>query len=153
MKTGRPSKQTPEVIALIAASIAKCHTDTEAALIADIDPLTLIEWKKDPLFNKEIQKAVALRIGERVARIEKGDVGWQGTAWLLERLHKDRFAKPELAFAQQINVNTASKEIQLNPVQLQVLSEAYDAEKARKELRVARAGQDSRTKNDFLRVH
>jgi hypothetical protein len=134
MKNGRPTKQTPQVVAILAEAIAKCHTDREAALIADIELETFIQWKKDPKFSDQIQKAVALRIGERVARIEKGDVGCQGTAWLLERLHKDRFAKPELAFAQQINVNTASKEIQLNPVQLQALSEAYDQEKARKAL-------------------
>jgi hypothetical protein len=32
----------------------------------------------------------------RLSRIESGADGWQGTAWLLERLYPTRFSKPEI---------------------------------------------------------
>jgi hypothetical protein len=41
-----------------------------------------------------------------VARIERGEPGWQGTAWFLERCYPKRFSKPELQLAQQINVGS-----------------------------------------------
>jgi len=52
----------------------------------------------------------------------------------LERLHPGRFARPEAQFAQQINVNTGRPRgsgIILDPEALQVLSDAYDRERAR----------------------
>ena len=62
-------------------------------------------------------------------RIEEGQIGWQGTAWILERVHKDRFSRPEVQFAQQINVAGNCVDLTLAPGQLQALSEAYNAEK------------------------
>ena len=47
---------------------------------------------------------VAARLVKRLERIESGATGWQGCAWLTERLLPTRYAKPEV----QISVNTAS---------------------------------------------
>jgi len=65
---------------------------------------TLIEWKKDPEFSEAIKSAVAARMVKRLERIESGGNGWQGCAWLTERLMPARYAKPEV----QISLNTAS---------------------------------------------
>jgi hypothetical protein len=51
-----------------------------------------------------IKSAVAARLVKRLERIESGRNGWQGSAWLAERLYPTRYAKPEV----QISLNTAS---------------------------------------------
>jgi hypothetical protein len=43
---------------------------------------------------------------KRLKQIETGANGWQGCAWLTERLFPTRYAKPEV----QISLNTASGE-------------------------------------------
>jgi hypothetical protein len=126
-KGGRPSKATPQVIAQIAACLANGLNDREASLVVDIEPHTLVRWKKNPEFCAQIEKAVFTRMKKRVDKIENGGQGWQGTAWVLERLYKDRFMRPEIALAQQINITTG--ELTLKPDQLLSLSEAYNKEK------------------------
>ena len=93
---GRPTKRTPEVVAKIAAAIASGLTDREAGILAGIRHDTMTEWRKDPEFSEAIEKATAERLLLRLKRIEAGDVGWQGTAWALERIYPHRFARPEV---------------------------------------------------------
>jgi hypothetical protein len=52
--------------------------------------------------------AEAKRLKGRLARIERGEPGWQGTEWFLGRCYPRRFSRPELQLAQQINVSTNS---------------------------------------------
>jgi hypothetical protein len=33
---------------------------------------------------------------DRLKRIEKGEPGWQGTAWAMERLYPKEFSRPEV---------------------------------------------------------
>ena len=93
---GRPTKRTPEVVAKIAEAIASGLTDREAGLLAGIRHDTMTEWRKDPEFSEAIEKATAGRLLMRLERIEAGEQGWQGTAWALERLYPQRFARPEV---------------------------------------------------------
>jgi hypothetical protein len=93
---GRPAKRTPELVAKIAEAIASGLTDREAGLLAGIRHDTMTEWRKDPEFSEAIKKAEAQRLKWRLARIESGVLGWQGTAWALERLYPARFARPEI---------------------------------------------------------
>jgi hypothetical protein len=51
---GRPSKRTPEVVAIIAAAIASGLTDREAGILAGIRHDTMTEWRKDPEFSEAI---------------------------------------------------------------------------------------------------
>jgi hypothetical protein len=44
----------------------------------------------------------------RLAKIERGESGWQGTAWALERIYPTRFARPEIL--NQIAVVKTSEE-------------------------------------------
>jgi hypothetical protein len=41
-----------------------------------------------------IKKAVATRKLGRLKRIEKGEPGWQGTAWAMERQYPEQFGPP-----------------------------------------------------------
>jgi hypothetical protein len=93
---GRPTKQTPEVVEKIAKAIALGLADDEAAAIAGVSDLTLTKWRRDSEFVRKIKVAVSERLAKRLFRIESGADGWQGTAWLLERLYPTRFSKPEV---------------------------------------------------------
>jgi hypothetical protein len=70
--------------------------DDEAASLAGISDLTLTTWRKDPEFLRKIKNAVSTRLAMRLSKIESGADGWQGTAWLLERLYPSRFSRPEV---------------------------------------------------------
>jgi hypothetical protein len=66
--SGRPTKVTPEVLAILEDAFLIGHTDTEACLIANIDPATLYRYcKENPDFArrkeelKENQFAIARR--------------------------------------------------------------------------------------------
>ena len=105
---GRPTKRTPEVVAKIAKAVSIGLTDGEAALLAGINPDTMTEWRKDSEFSGAIKRATAKRLLMRLDRIEAGEQGWQGTAWALERLYPERFARPEV-MNQIALVNQAGK--------------------------------------------
>ena len=68
----------------------------------------MTEWRKDPEFSGAIKRATAQRLLLRLERIEAGEQGWQGTAWALERLYPQRFARPEV-MNQIAVVNQAGK--------------------------------------------
>jgi hypothetical protein len=106
LNEGAPTKRTPELIVQIAKAISLGLTDEETCALVGIDPNTLMNWKKDSEFLGAIKSAVAARLVKRLERIETGANGWQGCAWLTERLMPTRYAKPEV----QISLNTASGE-------------------------------------------
>src|SRR5215469_15502852 len=103
LSEGAPTKQTPEVVQKIASAIALGLADDEAAAIAGVSDLTLTKWRRDPEFVRKIKNAVSIRLAVRLSKIESGADGWQGTAWLLERLYPTRFSKPEV----QISLNNS----------------------------------------------
>jgi hypothetical protein len=71
----------------------------------------ITRWRKtNAEFCGTIKKAEAQRLKDRLARIEGGEAGWQGTAWALERIYPKRFSRPDIQLAQQINVDTNSSE-------------------------------------------
>ena len=109
LSEGRPTKQTEEVVQKIADAIALGLADDEAASIAGIGDRTLTNWRQDPEFLRKIKNAVSTRLAMRLSKIESGADGWQGTAWLLERLYPTRFSRPEIqislsnSFNQSVN--------------------------------------------------
>jgi hypothetical protein len=93
---GRPTKRTAKITEQICEGISYGLTDEEVAALVGIDDYTLTRWKKDPEFCGAIKKAQAARLLIRLKRIEKGEPGWQGTAWAMERQDPERFASPEV---------------------------------------------------------
>jgi hypothetical protein len=94
---GRPTIYTPELAARLADHIATGLTDEEAAAFEGIDAGCLTNWRhSNPQFLGTIKSAEAQRLKLRLARIEAGESGWQGTAWALERIYPQRFARPEV---------------------------------------------------------
>jgi hypothetical protein len=101
---GRPTKRTPVLVARIADAIASGLPDEYVAALVGIDRPTLSEWRHDKEFSDAIKAAEASRLQKRLARIEAGEAGWQGTAWFLERRYPREFSRPELQFNQLINL-------------------------------------------------
>jgi hypothetical protein len=80
-------------------------TDEEVAALVGIDDLTLTRWKKDPEFCRAIKRAQAMRLLIRLKRFEKGESGWQGTAWAMERQDPERFGSHEARLRRRDAVN------------------------------------------------
>jgi hypothetical protein len=94
---GRPTLYTCELANRLADHIAAGLTDEEAAALEDISCDCIQRWRKgNPEFCVTIKRAEAERLKGRLARIERGEPGWQGTAWFLERRDPKRFARPEV---------------------------------------------------------
>ena len=91
---GRPTKRTAKMTEQICEGISYGLTDEEVAALVGIDDSTLTRWKKEPEFSGAIKKAVATRKLGRLKRIEKGEPGWQGTAWAMERQYPEQFGPP-----------------------------------------------------------
>jgi hypothetical protein len=96
LSEGAPTKKTPQMIAQISEAISFGLTDEETCNFVGIDPDTLMLWKKDPEFFGAIKSAIAKRLVLRLKKIETGADGWQGCAWLTERLMPQRYSKPEI---------------------------------------------------------
>ena len=62
MKVGRPTKQTPEIVALIASAIADGFNDEEAALVAGINPHTISLWRRNEAFCAAVKTAELQRL-------------------------------------------------------------------------------------------
>jgi hypothetical protein len=106
---GRPTLYTRELANRLADHIAAGLTDEEAAALEDISCDCIQRWRKgNPEFRATIKKAEAQRLKLRLAKIERGESGWQGTAWALERIYPERFARPEV-MNQIAVVNQAGK--------------------------------------------
>ena len=148
VREGRPTKRTPEAVAKIAESVASGLTDEEASLLAGVNPDTMTEWRKDPEFSGAIKRATAQRLKLRLERIEAGEAGWQGTAWALERIYPKRFSRPDVQFAQQINVSTDSgkRGIVMSAETCKALSDAYDRRMAEKRAANGASGRTRRNR-------
>jgi hypothetical protein len=108
---GRPSKRTPERVKKIAELIAAGLPDEYACAVAGINRDTLWQWKNDPEYNEYsdvIKAAVGARLIKRLSFVDSGLPGWQGAAWMIERIHAKHFCRPEIQLNQQFNVNVAA---------------------------------------------
>jgi hypothetical protein len=92
------------MVARIADAIASGLPDEYVAALVGIDPPTPSEWRHDREFSEAVKSAEATRLQKRLARVEAGEPGWQGTAWFLERRYPREFSRPELQLNQLINL-------------------------------------------------
>lgn len=102
--TGRPTKCTPEVTAIICKHVAEGLPKRYACSKADVTYRQMLEWEErgkegeEPFltFARELDKAktehVEARLeAMRLAPSKGGD--WKREAWLLERLHPKEFGQ------------------------------------------------------------
>src|SRR5262249_32467966 len=84
---------------------------------------------------RKIKNAVSTRLAMRLSKIESGTDGWQGTAWLLERLYPTRFSKPEvqISLSNSFDQTTNALSIVVSKEEVQQIEE--EAEKSRAKVR------------------
>jgi hypothetical protein len=85
-------------------------------------------WLQDPEFLRKIKNAVSRRLTIRLSRIETGADGWQGTAWLLERLYPTRFSKPEIqsSLSNSFNQTVNALSIAITPEEVREIEAQAD---------------------------
>lgn len=99
-KIGRPTKCTPEAIAIICAEVAKGIPKKYAGVAAGVTYQAMMQWEElakeghEPFltFAREMQAARRTHIAMRLEAIESGAGDWKRQAWLLERLEPTLFA-------------------------------------------------------------
>ena len=84
-KEGRPTKLDEPMAAKICEGLSYGLTNQQTADLAGISASTLHNWLEDEVLAHRVAGARAQRDLVRLKRIENGDAGWQGCAWLLER--------------------------------------------------------------------
>jgi hypothetical protein len=90
---GARGKYNDEIVQKISGAIALGATNKDACHFAGINEDTFYQWMESkPDFSESIKKAKASQMIAWVDYIRK-DESWQSKAWLLERIHKDKFAR------------------------------------------------------------
>ncbi len=98
---GRPTDLSPEVQDAICVALREgCPRET-AAGCAGVGKNTFYEWLKKgdaedgPFreFRDAVEKALWDGIRSLLAIIRSGNQGWQGAAWMLERIHHETFGR------------------------------------------------------------
>jgi hypothetical protein len=104
---GRPTLCTPELVERLA------------------DHIAVAEIKSRILQGAKNGGSSAAQGAARPDRA--GEPGWQGTAWALERIHPQRFSRPEIQLAQQINVTGSSEREELTNLMYFIRNGEYPA--------------------------
>ena len=71
----------------------------------------------------------------QLSRIESGADGWQGTAWLLERLYPSRFSRPEVQISLQNTFNQTTNALSIVISKEEAQQIEQEAEKSRAKVR------------------
>ena len=99
-KRGRPRIYSDEKISELAEYIASGLTDQEACALADVNYNTFrCHWQDYEHFREPIEKAKARKKAARIAVVEAGGEGWQGTARVCE------FAYPQFRRGSHVVIN------------------------------------------------
>lgn len=102
--TGRRSKQTEDMVALIERSLLNHNSIKHTCGMVGISQDTFFRWMRESeaagpnskkrKFSERIKRAQASSVTILVNSIAK-DPNWQSKAWLLERLHPQEFGKKQ----------------------------------------------------------
>jgi hypothetical protein len=107
-RTGRPSKLTPEITALICDYIDRGAYVEVAAQACGIGRATLYRWlKENEDFQDAVKTARAKAMVASIAMVRSGESGWQGSAWYLERVYPTLYASDRKKKRSEIELNNA----------------------------------------------
>lgn len=136
---GRPTKLTPEVQAKAIEAYRTGHYAEHVAPLAGISEKTLYSWLErgekgeEPFadFLQAVKEASAFAIDEAMKTVRAGGMGWQGSAWFLERRHSALFVKkdPDAALktkALEAELAKSAIEIETLKAKLEMLKAGHD---------------------------
>ena len=96
-------KWTKALVDLISEHLFLAFTDQQIAYVAEISERTYHRLKASPEWQ-QVKRAELAREAFHRRRIWKGEPGWQGAAWMLERKYASQLSKPEV----QLSLNTGA---------------------------------------------
>lgn len=85
----------------IAEALFLAYTAEQAAYLGGISKTTLARIKASPKWKEIEEKSLLLEKAYRL-KVWRGEPGWQGAAWMLERKYPGQLSRPEI----QLQVNT-----------------------------------------------
>jgi hypothetical protein len=103
-------KATPERFARLLKRIATGAPLAVCARAVGIGRTTLYDWRQDPALEAELTQALAVAEVENLARVQRGEPGWQGAAWILERRNPARWGRRETVTVEAKPVERMSRE-------------------------------------------
>lgn len=84
--------------------IAYGLTQEQACLAEDVVPKSFENaCRLNPTFRGALKKVHSHFLKRATVRIHDGERGWQGTAWILERRHREQFSRNDPAVNVQVN--------------------------------------------------
>jgi hypothetical protein len=124
-KPGRPAVVTMDKVEQIARLIAKGMTEEQACVRVGVNHSSFRTARhRNEEFETAIKLAQAEFLDESLDVIGKGEKGWQGRAWILERRHNPQFSKqPDTVVnvAQRVDVPAQKDVSQLTDEELNTL--------------------------------
>ena len=99
----KPIQLSAKTLKSIAESLFLAYTAEQAAYMAGVSKNTLARIKDSPTWVEILSQAAQLEKPYR-QKIYKGEPGWQGAAWMLERKYASQFARPDI----QLSLNTSN---------------------------------------------
>lgn len=124
MATGRPTKCTPEVIALIADKLESGIYADSAAILAGISEKTYYNWLERGENGVEPYATFLQATKDATAKAEQGALttvraagpGWQANAWFLERRFPAKYSKRDPDHA----LKTKTLELQVRELEAKI---------------------------------
>ena len=99
----KPIQLSAKTLKSIAESLFLAYTAEQAAYMAGVSKNTLARIKDSQAWVEILSQAAQLEKPYR-KKIYKGEPGWQGAAWMLERKYASQFARPDI----QLSLNTSN---------------------------------------------
>lgn len=124
---GRPSKYTPETVAVILEALGKGATHELACQAGGISHQTFAEWMRlYPEFLDGIKRVEAEAAQRWLAFIEaSAPKEWQAAAWLLERRYHQSYSRRTMDKTVQVQI-TADELAKMTDEQLDDLIKRFD---------------------------
>lgn len=136
---GRPTKLTPEVQAKVVQALETGHYAEDAVIIAGIGENTYYQWLEkgaagtEPYaaFREAVESASRQAVDRSLKRVMGGDLGWQGSAWFLERRFPMKWGRRDPDHA-----------LKTKQLESDLAKSAVEIDTLRAKLKMLEAGQD-----------
>ena len=113
-------KWTKALVDLISEHLFLAFTDQQIAYVAEISERTYHRLKASPEWQ-QVKRAELAREAFHRRRIWKGEPGWQGAAWMLERKYASQLSKPEVQLSLNTGANVTNNTLVITAEQAQGL--------------------------------
>ena len=104
----------------IAEALFLAYTQEQAAYLGGISERTLARILKTDLWQQILRQSLEMERPYR-KKIYRGEPGWQGAAWMLERKYASQLSKPEVQLSLNTGANVTNNTLVITAEQAQGL--------------------------------